>query len=57
VKTKPLPVIATLDEIERKAKQAFVDTQRELARIARARIDGDATEQARTVAVSKSRTE
>jgi len=42
VTTKPLPVIATLDEIERKAKQAFVDTQRELARIARARIDGDA---------------
>lgn len=44
--TGPLPIIATFDEILRKAKQSFVDTQRELARTARQKIDGEVKEKA-----------
>lgn len=41
--TGPLPLTLTFDEIVKQAKRAFTDTQRELARVARERIDGDAT--------------
>lgn len=40
--TGPLPIVATFDDIIRSAKRAFLDTQREMARVARERIDGDA---------------
>lgn len=43
-KTGPLPIIRDMDELLRKAKQAFLDTQKEMARVARERIDGDATQ-------------
>lgn len=41
--TGPLPVIVTLDEIIQAAKRAFLDTQRDMSRTARQKIDGDAT--------------
>lgn len=55
--TRPIPLIVTMDEILAKTKAAFLETQRELARIARQRIDGDATQSKRIIVESKSRTE
>lgn len=54
--TRPLPTTAMLDALLAKQKAAFIETQRELARIARQRIDGDATK-ARRVSEYKSRME
>lgn len=55
--TGPLPIIATICDLYLRQKRAFTDTQRELARIARQRIDGDMLEVKRVDVPGKSRTE